>query len=175
MSLNEMNLPISIVTDLYKNHLVENSAEKNIAAPIQTEKKAAEKKGIQFLGKNQKRICLLVNYAKDVYLPDDQLNFLTAILQACKLNLGDVAIINHHRENLTFDELRKQITCNYLIIFGVTPELLTLQSLPPYSIQNINDCYIVYSEPAELLNSTSAESKVLKSKLWACLKQLFNV
>ncbi|MEO5592842.1 MAG: hypothetical protein ABIR15_11805 [Chitinophagaceae bacterium] len=173
MDVNHMQLPSLLLVDFYKNHLVETPAIKP-AIPVLPEN-TVTKKSIQYLGKNQKGICLLVNYTKDVYLPDDQLNFLTAILQACRLNLGDVAIINHSREKITFDELRKQLTCNYLLVFGVELLKIGLDEIPFFSTQKINDCYIIYSPAAEQLNNDNPESKLLKSKLWGCLKQMFNV
>jgi hypothetical protein len=173
MDLNHIQLSPLLLTDFYKTHLVESPAIHPLS-PVAPEN-TNTKKGIQYLGKNQKGICLLVTYAKDVYLPDDQLNFLTSILQACRLNLGDVAIVNHYREKVSFDELRKQLGCNYLLVFGVECAAIGLKEIPLFGIQNINDCNIVYSPAAEELNNNNPESKMLKSKLWICLKQLFNV
>ncbi len=173
MDLNHINLPSSLMADFYKTSLF----EKMITAPLakKTEVTAENKKRIQFLGKNQKGICVLVNYPKDVYLPDEQLNFLTAILQACKLNMGDVAIVNYARENISFTELKTQITCNYLLIFGVKAADLGIDEMTLFSSQNISDCCVVYSSAAEDLNNNNTEGKILKSKLWNCLKQIFNV
>ena len=174
MDLNNMDLSASLVAEFYKTHLVETAIVKSATQPAKTGNKET-KKELAYLGKNKKNICLLVSYADDVYLPDDQLNFLTAILQACQLNLGDVAIVNNARTKLSFEELRKQITCNYLLIFGVNTGQIGIEEIPMYTIQNISDCYVVYSAAAEQLNTKDAESKMLKSKLWNCLKQLFNV
>ncbi len=38
----------------------------------------------------------MVNYDNAVHLPDEELNFLTNMLAACKLSLGDVAIVNKY-------------------------------------------------------------------------------
>ena len=178
MDLNNINLPSSLLTDFYKNHLIESSIESGVTkneATTVSMAAAQTKTGIQYLGKNQKGICIIVSYAKDVYLPDEQLNFLTTILQACQLNLGDVAIINNYRSKLSFEDIRKQITCNHLLIFGVNTRDIGLEEIPLFAIQNISDCNIVYSMAAEQLNSKDAESKILKSKLWGCLKKMFNV
>lgn len=173
MDLNHIQLPPLLLADLYKTQLVESASIQTDLPP--TPEKTKSKKGIQYLGKNQKGICLLVSYAKDVYLPDDQLNFLTSILQACRLNLGDVAIINHYRDKISFEELRKQLDFNYLLVFGVDCTDLRLAEIPLFEIQHMNDCQVIYSPAAEQLNNNSPESKQLKSKLWICLKQLFNV
>ncbi len=170
MGLNDIALPASLIAGLYKKHLIESGTQVPAAAVTNSVK---EKKGIQYLGKNQKGVCLLVDYANEVYLPDDQLNFLTSILLACKLNLGDVAIINVHKQKISFDELRKQVSCNYLLIFGVDVSGIGLNEMPLFTSHIISNTNIVCSTAAEQLNNSDAESKLLKSKLWLCLKQLF--
>ena len=172
MGLNDISFTASLIADFYKNNLIETS---NTKIPKHKPGNTSGNKDIQYLGKNAKGVCVLVDYANEVYLPDEQLNFLTTILQACKLNLGDVAIINRNREKISFDELRKQVRCNYLLIFGGDILDVGLKEISLFSIQNINDCTIVYSCAAEKLNNNDADSKLLKSKLWQCLKQLFNV
>ncbi len=171
MGLNDIELPAFLLADLYKENLVSGE---EVISPF----KATQKEGpvsILYLGNNQKNICLLVDYENDVYLPEEQLNFLTSILQACKLNLGDVAIVNYHRQKTRFEDLRKQLQCSFLFIFGIDPTALGLQKIPLFSVTNINDCNIVLSPEPGQLNNNSPDSKLLKSKLWLCLKQLFNV
>lgn len=171
MGLNDIELPAFLLADLYKENLV--AGEEAISVPEVPQKDRPAT--IQYLGSNQKNICLLVNYENDVYLPEEQLNFLSAILQACKLNLGDVAIVNYHRQKIAFEDLKKQLHCSFLFIFGVDTTALGLKKIPPFSITSFDDCNIVLSPESEQLNNNSPESKLLKSKLWLCLKQLFNV
>ncbi len=173
MGLNELSLPASLIADFYKYHLTESVAEKPETSALPTS--IGEKKGIQFLGKNQKNICVLVTYPNDVYLPDTQLNFLTNILQACQLNLGDVAIVNHHRAPMSFEALQQQLNCRYLLVFGVAPAAIGLEESALFSAHELNGCSIVLSPAAAQLNNNNQESKLLKGQLWMCLKQLFNV
>jgi len=173
MDLNHIQLPASLLADFYKTHLVETVSAKTDKAVSGGNPDA--KKNIQYLGKNQKGICLLVAYTKDVYLPDGQLNFLTTILQACRLNLGDVAIINCQREKISFEALRQELACNYLLIFGAVFPNIGLDEPPLFTIRQVDDCTILYSPAAEQLNNDDAASKLLKSRLWGCLKQMFNV
>jgi hypothetical protein len=149
-----------------------------VAAGLETKALPADtgsKKGVQYLGKNQKNICLLVGYPNDVYLPDDQLNFLTNILQACRLNMADVAIVNHTRTAIGFEDLQQQLHCHYLLVFGVAPAAIGLEESPLFTAHAVNGCSIVLSPAAEQLNNNNQESKLLKSQLWICLKQLFSV
>jgi hypothetical protein len=173
MDINHIQLSPLLLAGFYKNHLLETAPARPIAPALP--ENIEPQKGVQYLGKNQKGICILVAYSKDVYLPDEQLSFLTSILQACRLNLGDVAIINHYREKISFAELRKQLTCNYLLVFGVGLSIPGLSEMPLFSVQHIDGCSIVHSPAAEQLNNNNPESKMLKSKLWAALKPLFNV
>ncbi|HTL07914.1 MAG TPA: hypothetical protein VL307_06640 [Chitinophagaceae bacterium] len=175
MDLNNLDLNAALLTDLYRMVLVEKPG----AAPKAAEKPAKAVSpvaaAIPFLGKNQQQICIVVNYATDVYLPDEQLNFLTAVLQACKLNLGDVAIVNQHRASASFTQLQSQLGCTRLLLMGVDSTTLGLPAISFFSIEQVADCAIVQAPPAEQLNTPTAEGKQLKSKLWNCLKQLFNV
>lgn len=172
MDLNNIQLPGSLVAAVYKNNLVESN---QLPLPKKSAEPGKGPAGIQFLGKNQKGVCLLVRYSNDVHLPDKQLNFFTSILQACKLDLGDVAIINCQRQEFSFAMLQEQIKCNYLLFFGVGPSTIGLEPVVDFTITQYKDCQLLHSPAAEDLNSTSAESKSLKGKLWGCLKQLFAV
>ncbi len=174
MDLNDIELPASLLTSFYRTHLVEDTDAKP-AIKARSAQDNSSQKNISYLGKNQKAICLLVKYSKDVYLPDDQLHFLTTILQACRLNLGDVAIVNHFREPLSFKELCTQLNCRHLLVFGIDASTIGLPGIPLFTAEDVSGCSIVLAPPAEQLNSNTPESKLLKSKLWMCLKQLFNV
>ncbi len=180
MDLNHINLSAALIEELYKTTLIEGDdtkalpVKKTIAAKTTVEKGLPEKT-IQYLGKNQQKICLLVNYPNEVYLPDTELDFLTNILLACKLNLGDVAIVNHQQYALSFRELQTQVGCTFLLLFGVLPGTLGLPELPAFTIGIQNGCQWVCSPATEELNSHRPDSKSLKGKLWASLKQLFGI
>lgn len=178
MELNQIRLPASVIADLYKNSLVQDEsaeARSAVAATVAPEAANEPEKPIQFLGKNQQHICILVSYPKDVYLPEEQLNFLTNILQACRLNMGDVAIVNHYRYTVSFGKLQEELQCRHLLIFGIQPSTIAIEiGSPEFIPQVINDCPVVFCPPLDHFNN-NADGKLLKSKLWICLKQLFNV
>src|SRR5262245_60602869 len=102
MSLNDLRLSSSLVVMLYPNSLLEADHENTTPVsikPVEQQKgSVARSEAAKWLGNNQKNILIVVRYADVVHLPDDELNFLTGMLTACKLSLDDVAIIN---------------TCNY--------------------------------------------------------------
>ncbi len=176
--LNHIQLPASLIAEIYKNHLVEKDRPKpSHRQPAQPEKVVTERTAaaIQYLGQNQKAICLLVCYPNDVHIPDNQLNFLTSILQACKLNLGDVAIVNCHQQAVSIQALSQELGCRVLLIFGVACSSIALPEFPLFSIQTVETCEVVCSPAVDNLNNGTAASKLLKSRLWTCLKQLFAV
>lgn len=192
MSLNDIQLSSAQLADWYGRHLVAGSgneapgtrpagppavAEIPPAATPATHNPAppAAAKPLQWLGKNQKNIAILVNYPKEAYLPGDELNFLASILQACRLNLGDVAIVNHAHFPLAPAALAEQLQSRYLLLFGVPVAEPALQQLAPFTPLQQNGCSIVQAPPLDQLNNNSPEGKQLKMKLWVCLKQLFNV
>ena len=113
-------LPDFILADLYPNSLVlverNETAQQEVAAPMI---KAAQPQK-WFLGNNGKKISILVKEPDAVYLNDDHLNFLTKILGACQLNMGDVAIVNTLQQPVKFSEIKKELDPEVGILFGVT-------------------------------------------------------
>ena len=164
--LDDMKLPISLVADLFRESLV-----------IGPEKKISDTKDdYKFLGSNLKKITLLVNSNESFYLPDKDLLFITRMLEACKLNIGDVAIVNHANRALHITLLTKQLQPRIMILFGVEPVAIQLPfSFPAFKIQEYNNCMYLYVPAPDMLNQDNEESKILKSKLWVCLRKLFDV
>jgi len=114
---------------------------------------------IKFLGNNVRSILILVNNRDHTFLPEDQLTFLTKILGACKLNIGDVAIVNTNNYPDTKTIINFLHPTN-IILFGV--EINT-------------DINSVAAPAINQLTGESVEAKALKSKLWSGLKQMFGV
>jgi hypothetical protein len=180
MDFRELKLDGSLVAAMYKTNLVEGApvpAGKKAVTPVAAPpaEPGQPVNTIQFLGKNEKHVCVLVSYEKDKYLPDAQLNFLTAILQACKLNLADVAIVNQQKQHCRFIDLKEQLQCTHLLLFGVTPAELDLPGMPQFETMPVDGCMVVAAPAAEILNNNQPEGKSLKSRLWLCLKQAFGV
>ncbi len=91
------------------------------------------------------------------------MNFLTSILQACRMNLGDVAIVNHAHYPLPPANLCGRFQSQHLLIFGVPLPDPALLVLPPFTPLLQNGCNIVLAPPLDQLNSSSPEGKLLKS------------
>ena len=97
MSLSNISLPGSVIADLYKDKLVQAGSGEE-TAPVAINKTATTANNYKFLGNNQQQITIIVDYEQEAFIPDKHLQFLTKMLEACKLNLGDVAIVNHAKK-----------------------------------------------------------------------------
>lgn len=130
----------------------------------------------RFLGKNARHIAIVVFSPNEAYLPDHQLQLLTKMLDACKLNLGDVAIINQSTQMVHFTHLRDQLQSEKVLLFGVQPEQIGLpMNFPGYKEQEYAGCTYLLVNPLGDMNQPNEEGKALKGKLWGCLKKMFNI
>ena len=126
----------------------------------------------KYLGDYKKGILIIVRYNNEPYLPDQQLNFITSVLNACKLNLGDVAILNTAHGLFSHKDLQEKFKSRFAILFGLTPEEFEMPlSFPEFQVQAFNNCTFLHTPVLEALEA----DKVLKSKLWVCLKKMFGV
>ena len=179
-------LPDSIIVDLYASSLViveentkSNTIEKapevktNIAVPPAALTVKPEK---YFLGGNAKKIAILINEADAVYVNDENLQFLTKILGACKLNLSDVAIININTNPMLFAQISKELNSTICLMFNVTTEHIQLPfSIPHYQVQQYNNCQFLLAPSLNAYNSEGEDAKLEKTKLWVSLKKIFNL
>lgn len=129
-----------------------------------------------FLGDNQKHIVILVNDIEAVYLRDEWLQFLSNILGACKLNLGDVAIVNHANNPMLFADYQQQLVPQHFILFDVPTQNIQLPfTVPFYQLQQFGSTqFLLVPSLALMLGNTDAV-KMEKSKLWLSLKKMFNI
>lgn len=191
MSLNDIELPGSLIQELYKDSLVISPA----SAPVQPSAStppaapqlaaaaqqshsvaAASAPAYKFLGNNQKKITILVDSPEMTFLPDDQLGFLTKMLEACKMNMGDVAIVNQAISRADMTGLKYQLSPAYLLLLGPGPEDIRLPiHFPLFKIQAFDQCNFLWTPPLAQFLQPGEEGKLLKTKLWVCLRTLFEI
>ena len=166
MSLDNIQLPPIVLHDLFKNSLVDLNTDATKAVTENTP-------GIVFLGNNQKQVVIIVNNATTIYLPDEELSFLMGILNACKLSMADVALVNIAKTGaVNYTEIQQELNAVTLLLFGVMPLQLQLPlQFPNYQIQKFNN-QVYLAAPA--LNTIAAD-KAEKTKLWNCLKEIFSI
>lgn len=179
MDLNNIAFPTALVADLYGSSLIDSgepaTAKPAPLPPAETGPSRTDKPDSVWksLGNNQKNILLVVNNRDVVYLPDDELTFLTGILGACKLTLADVAIVNlNNNPGIAYKELITHFSSKIVLLFDMGPAAFGLpMSFPHYQLQAFAGNTFLYSPSLKELENDRVE----KSKLWVCLKRLFNL
>ncbi|HVU95694.1 MAG TPA: hypothetical protein VHE34_10745 [Puia sp.] len=182
MSINNIVLSDLLVRELYGNTALVPPTNPPVAAkpaPIPSQPASAapaEPQGYKFLGKNNRGIAIIVDTPGAAFLPDPQLEFLTKILEACRMNIGDVAIVNHHTAPVAIAALRQQLQPQNVLLFGIEPTAIRLPiNFPEFKIQPYDQCTYLSAPPLQQLVANTPDAKLLKSKLWVCLKTLFDV
>jgi hypothetical protein len=174
MNLNHIQLPASVVAHLYKNSLIETDHD-SPAEPVVFSLKKTDKSSNKwkYLGENRKNILIAVNYNDTVFLPDEELSFLTNMLAACKLSLADVAIVNRaNHDDINYKELIAQFSSRIIFLFGIDPVSFGLPvSFPHFQLQPFASATFLFSPSLEECNKDG----LLKSKLWVCLRRLFSI
>ncbi len=181
MGLNNIDLPAVVIEQLYNYSLIGDNAvaakKTSPSAPPKTETVVTDESNSaqewKSLGNNNKKILIIVKSIEAVHLPDDQLTFLTGILGACNLSLADVAIVNTNiYPEVSYKELTTFFASKVVLLFDIEPAAFGLpMSFPFYQIQAFSGNSFLYSPSLKDLEN----DKIEKSKLWVCLKRLFNL
>ena len=180
MSLNNIQLNPALLAEMYRTSLVETQEinvrpeeKKHTHTAIETDGRDTNAVRWKYLGEYKKNILIIVRYNDVPYVPNEQLNFLTTILNACKLNLGDVAILNTaNSPSASYKDLQEKFKSSFTILLGLTPEEFEMPlNFPEFQVQPFNNCTFLHAPMLEVLEA----DKVLKSKLWVCLKKMFGM
>jgi len=171
MSFEKLQLPDFVITSLYKDKLVVLDE-----AGVTQLKEPEIKKQPVYLGENKQQVVILVNDDEAVYLRDEWLDLLSNMLNACKLNLGDVAIINIARNQFSYTGLKELLSPKFLLLFGVPATGIALPfTVPHYQVQQYDQCSFLLAPSLASMISHSQGAKLEKSKLWLSLKKMFPV
>ncbi len=184
MPENNFTLPDFIIADLYKNSLVEiendenpvNHANKSSKDAIEFAEPEAAKPENFYFGKNEKFVSIILNEPEAEFINEDDLQFLTNILKACKLSVDDIAIINFRNHQKTFNDLKELMSTRYFLLFGVEPTDIKLPFIiPHFQVQQYAGCTIVTAPALHDINKNSDEGKLVKTKLWLSLQRCFDI
>lgn len=124
---------------------------------------------IDFFGKNNKQLCILVDYDNDEWIMPKDKMVLQKILVAVDHSFDDVSLINvnripdHNLENIT-----NAIPCKRVICFGINENLAG-----DYEKDKVIDtvgCKLLFCSDSL---TTIAMSKQKKTVLWNNLKEMF--
>lgn len=166
MEIDNLKLPGFVIQDLFRNSLVD-FADDVKPATINTSKE------ISYFGGNRQHIVLLVNNPDAAFVNDQQLTFLSGILNACKLTLEDVGIVNiASADGITYKKISEALSPVIVLMFGVSQDAIQLPFvMPEFQRQTYNNSvYVTAPSLTELEND-----KDLKRKLWILLQQIFSL
>jgi hypothetical protein len=197
MSNEKTILPNSVLVSLYKDTLVLPEFEKNkpeiisttivpttpanVVTPEVIDTSALndtqrETGPIKYLGEHLKQVTIIVKDELAVYLNENDLTLLSSILSACKLTLADIALINVAQQKLSLHEILNVLPSKLVMIFDVSSATLKIK-LPTtlYKSIQLGDTYLLFSNSLSLMQGGDQSAKLEKGKLWAILKQLFQL
>ena len=161
-------LPDFVLADLYSKSLVFISDEQG----AETESPGIKKTYEKYIGDYKSKIVVLVNDIDAPYLNEYDFSFLSGVLNACKLNIAHIALINFDKHIFSFGQLKKDMMPEYLLCFGVNALQIELPfTMPDYQVQLYDKCQIITAPPLAVLN----QSKTEKAKLWKSLQKMFNL
>lgn len=166
MGFENFKLPTVLVPELYGDVLIGNAQP----APQQEVNKENE---FAALGNNGKNILLLVNDPPSVFLGETDLAFLTGIINACQLNLSDIAIVNTASySSVDYHMLWKQFNPSTMICFGITTDSIQLkQDIQLLEVQQMGTVNILFAPSLQEI----ANQVAYKKKLWHQLKTIFRI
>ena len=187
MSIKE-NLSDFVLASLYPNSLVIIDGKDAASKPDDKGRDlpVANKENVQndnaiwdkkfWLGDNAKNILLLVDDPNNVYISDQNLDFLGKILAACQFNLSDVALVNLARTPVRIEILEEKITPKYMLFFHCKQSQIGLKDdLKPYQPDRKNGCTYLMTSSLSKMNDGTLESKQEKQRFWISLKQIFGI
>ena len=165
----KIQLPDFVLADLYKNSLVIADNVMRMQQPEKLESAPAE-----YLGGNGKHIAILVNDNQNRFINEENLQLLVNMLSALKLSLDDVAVMNVHHTPFTYKEMAEQFGSQVYLMFDVSTQQIQLPfQMPDYKVQSFADCKFLCSASLDKMKGNGKEAKLEKTKLWMCLKTLF--
>ncbi len=190
-------LPAAVLVSLFKDSLVLpekeiKSAESEAIAAIASigkeaiastpanevvnEQKTTPTLPLKFLGDHLKKIAVIVNDTEAVYLNETDLGLLSSILNACKLTLADIALINLAQQPLSLHEILETLPSQLVLVFELTGAQLKIK-LPTtlYKPIVLGETHILFSASLKSMQGADQTAKVEKSKLWNALKLLFKL
>lgn len=137
---------------------------------------AGTTRNLKFIGEHLKKVAVIIKDDLAVHLNETDFQLLTSILNACKLTIADIALINVAQQKISLHEILEQLPSKLVIIFEVTSTELKIK-LPTtlYKPIQLGETYLLFSNSLSIMQGKDDFAKVEKLKLWTVLKQLFQL
>jgi hypothetical protein len=181
------NLPNSVLVNLYKESIVLCEAPANVDKNAQASQPFEENNAsteteetliapIKFLGEHQKKILVLVQDTNAVHLNERDFDLLTSILNACKLTIADIALINLANKNFSLHQILTQVPSEFVLVFDINATQLKIK-LPSklYTPILLGETQLLFSNNLTQMQGMDQDSKIEKTKLWSVLKIIFKL
>jgi hypothetical protein len=106
-------------------------------------------------------------------MPANEYDLLVKMLEACKLSVNEVGLINQQYHDCTsFLAIKEQTNARIIISFGIIAPKMNLSiHLPAYTITTFADVQLLLAHPL----ASIAKDKTKKIALWQKLKLLFTL
>jgi hypothetical protein len=164
MSLNDLELPAHVIQSLFQHVLIDTETS---GSPV-----VKPAKEMNFFGGFKQQVILLVKNPDVAFVSDQELSFLSGILNACKLTLEDIAIINLDKAPMDYKSIAEKYKPRIIMMFGVDPGSLGLPFvMPEFQRQSYNNQVYLSAPSLSILEN----NKDLKRKLWTALQQVFSL
>lgn len=174
-TLDNIKIPGSLLAGLYKNHLVILDGSDANTSPEKKEE-GAPSSTLQHLGGNRRKVLLLTGHTSLAAITADEKKLLDKILEACKMDLEDVVVLPFSHTKPGIETLKKEFEPEKMVLFGVDAAAISLPiRFPEFKLQAYDQTTYLQSCTLAALSENTEESKAMKKKLWACLKNMFQL
>jgi len=160
-----------------KNKKIVPSIESTIKEEVSVPEEAMEAlTNFKYLGDHHKKIVVLVNDPVSVYLNEADFILLTSILNACRLTIADIALVNIGNQKAGLHQILHLLPSKLVIAFELDSKALKIK-LPTqlYKVIPLGENNLLFSKSLASMQGTDANAKQEKAKLWAVLKQIFQL
>jgi hypothetical protein len=161
----------AIITAIGKEAIATTAANE-----VVNDQKTIPTPALKYLGEHLKQIVVLVNDTTAVHLNETDLGLLSSILNACKLTLADIALVNIATQPMSLHEILVTIPSKLVLVFDIATTQLKIK-LPAtlYKPIVLGDTHILMSSSLHSMQGADQSAKLEKSKLWNALKLLFKL
>ena len=131
---------------------------------------------IKYLGDHHKKIVVVVNDPASVYLNESDFILLTSILNACRLTIADIALVNLGNQKASLHQILNILPSKLVIAFELDSKALKIK-LPTnlYKVIPLGESNLLFSKSLASMQGMDTHAKQEKAKLWAVLKQIFQL
>ena len=96
---------------------------------------------------------------------------IAGIIGACKVDMNHVNIV-HFSNNQDYKSLLEKYGASFILMFGIEPLQLDLPIVfPNFQLQNFSNASWISSPDLSVIHN----DRLMKTKLWLCLKQAFSL